>query len=66
MSGIILNPFLYTYSINLNLVLFFVLMDRLNQKLFLWKLSWAIEKTSFHEGKDCYINGYKKLLYMGC
>lgn len=36
-------------------------MDRLDPKLFLWKLSWATEKISFHEGKDCSITGYRRV-----
>lgn len=40
-------------------VCFFLLTDKLDPQLFLWKLSCPVEKMSFHGGKDCYITGYK-------
>lgn len=57
---------LYVHSTNVNSVLFFLLVDRLEPKLVLWKLNWAVKKISFHEGKNCHITGCRKLLCMGC
>lgn len=48
------------------LKLFFFSLDMLDPNLFLWKLSWAMEKISFYKVKNCYITGHRKLLYRGC
>lgn len=48
---------LYFHSINVNIFLFSLLMDRLGPKPFLCKLSWAVEKIYFHEGKDTVLYG---------
>lgn len=55
---------LHRCSRNVN-VGFFSPTDGLDQKLFLSKLSWAMEKTPFHEGKECHMHGFQKLLCGG-